>query len=119
LERAGVQREDAPMTTPAQTRTFLTHNGETRSLVEWSRLLGLSKMTIYKRLRAGDSPERALRPAGNNGRPRVERPKADGGPTAEERIRAATGLPLREIREALRGGRTEAEMVAAVGRRVA
>lgn len=40
----------------------IEYNGETRSLREWSRVLGISEQTLYSRFRLGQSPEVALRP---------------------------------------------------------
>jgi hypothetical protein len=39
---------------------FLTHNGETLLVADWSRRLGIRATTIYFRLRAGQSTEQAL-----------------------------------------------------------
>jgi hypothetical protein len=41
---------------------FLTHNGETLLVADWSRRLNIRAATIYFRLRAGQSTEQALSP---------------------------------------------------------
>ena len=45
-----------------QTYDALTLDGVTRSVSDWSRLTGITRMTIYRRLRAGMKPEQVLRP---------------------------------------------------------
>ncbi len=39
---------------------FITYLGETRSLSEWSRILGIDYQKLYRRLKSGWSVERAL-----------------------------------------------------------
>ena len=39
---------------------MLTHQGKTMSVIEWSELLGVSAMLIYKRIRRGWDDEKAL-----------------------------------------------------------
>lgn len=39
---------------------FLSCNGEIKTITEWERITGISKQTIYKRLKRGWSVERAL-----------------------------------------------------------
>ena len=34
-------------------KSFYTFNGETRSVYEWARVLGISYQTFYRRIRAG------------------------------------------------------------------
>jgi len=41
---------------------WLTHNGETRTMTDWSRHLEISRMRIEARLRRGLSVEEALKP---------------------------------------------------------
>lgn len=38
----------------------ITHNGETHTVMEWSRILGISAQMIYSRKRRGKSPEECL-----------------------------------------------------------
>lgn len=40
----------------------ITHQNKTLSLVEWSKITGLSRDLLYNRRRHGDSPERMFRP---------------------------------------------------------
>ena len=42
------------------TTHYLTYNGETRSVTEWSSLLGIPRSTLSNRVRLGWSTERAL-----------------------------------------------------------
>lgn len=42
------------------TNRLITHDGETKSLAEWSKLLGINYDGTYARLRRGWSPEKAL-----------------------------------------------------------
>jgi len=47
---------------------FITHNGETHTLIEWSRITGLPNTTIANRLLRGWSEHDALtKPSGRNG----------------------------------------------------
>jgi hypothetical protein len=39
---------------------YITFNGETLSVTQWSRKLGLIHQTIFKRLKSGMTPEMAL-----------------------------------------------------------
>ena len=39
---------------------FLTHNGETHSIKEWSKITGIARSTIGNRIKAGCTPEEAL-----------------------------------------------------------
>lgn len=43
-----------------RTNHFITCNGQTKTMVEWSELTGLSHTTIYDRLKAGLSEEEAI-----------------------------------------------------------
>lgn len=47
---------------------LLNHNGETRSVSEWARLIGVEAQTICRRLKNGESVAMALRPAANEKR---------------------------------------------------
>lgn len=40
---------------------FLEYNGETHTLAEWSRLLGINRSTIYNRRRLGKTPDEILK----------------------------------------------------------
>lgn len=46
----------------------LTFNGETLSLVDWEKRVGVDAMTIERRQRAGQTPEQCLRPADSKSR---------------------------------------------------
>ena len=39
---------------------FLTYNGETKTVTEWSRIVGINQFTLFKRLDLGWSIEKAL-----------------------------------------------------------
>lgn len=43
-----------------RTTVLLTHNGETKTMAEWSRITGIGKTTLSNRLKAGWSHEGAL-----------------------------------------------------------
>ncbi len=43
-------------------QVLLTHEGETKSLIEWAEALGIPHATIRQRLRNGDTDSQALRP---------------------------------------------------------
>lgn len=55
------------LTVPAKTpendphSRFLTHNGQTHTIAEWSRILDIPATRIYMRVHRGDSDSRALR----------------------------------------------------------
>jgi hypothetical protein len=52
-------RLDPPMPQP---RPTITHNGETMSLVDWSKRTGIHYCTLHQRLKAGWPAERILTP---------------------------------------------------------
>lgn len=46
---------------PGPKPQYLTIHNETRTIAEWSRITGLDKASIYRRLRAGHSAEDAIK----------------------------------------------------------
>lgn len=45
-----------------RTSRFVTHNGRTLTLMQWSRVFGVNQRTLAYRLNKGDSAEKALGP---------------------------------------------------------
>lgn len=43
-----------------RSNVYITHNGESLTVAQWARKLGLNKATIYRRIEMGWDPERAL-----------------------------------------------------------
>lgn len=55
---------------PRGTPNYITYNGETHSLTEWSRITGIARGTIYARLAYGATVEEALDPGNHRHGPK-------------------------------------------------
>ena len=51
---------------------LVTYNGETRPIIEWSEILGVPVMTMYKRSNLGMPPEKILYPGSLNGHKNIQ-----------------------------------------------
>lgn len=89
--------EGVPRHRPGRTR-FLTHNGETLKIAEWSRRLGIATVTINYRLRIGQSIEQALSPRRGRQERRFE---YDGKSLTLKEWSAIIGISARTIRNRL------------------
>lgn len=80
---------------------FLTHNGETLNVAQWSRRLGISAVTIHTRLKSGQSIEQALSQQAN---PRERRYEHDGKNLTLKEWSSINGVCVATIRSRLSKG---------------
>lgn len=86
---------------------FVTHNGQTHTLVEWGDILGMSPHTLWKRLRRGLPPEQILATEkhAKRGNHSVKYTvEIDGATRALKDVAAEHGLSMSTVYQRIRSG---------------
>lgn len=77
------------MAKPRKPARTITHDGQTRTIQEWSKATGLGESLIHYRLSKGLTPSEVLAPKGPSGRPRRDAPPAAAAAARAPRPRRA------------------------------